>query len=74
MDSVSLSSTGNPPYSVEATAVKSREAREAFAALSNEIAQENKQKSEARSSEAAAERKARSAQLQASGSNINTYA
>lgn len=74
MDTVSLNSSANSPYSVEATAVKAREKREAATAASNEIAQENRQKSEARFAEAAAERKARLEQMQSSGNKIDTYA
>ena len=74
MDSPAVNFSNNSAYSVEATAKKAREAREAFAAKSNEIAQENRQKSEARNSEAVAERKDRTQQLQSSGSNISVYA
>lgn len=74
MDSAALNFSSNSAYSVEATATKAREAREAFAAKSNEVAQENKQKAEARNTEATAERKERMAQMQSSGSNIDTYA
>ncbi len=74
MDTSAVNFSSNSALSVEATAKKSREAREAFAAKSAEIAQENKQKTETRNAEAVAERKARMKQLQSSGSNINTYA
>lgn len=74
MDTPAVNFSSNSAYSVEATATKAREAREAFAARSNEVAQENKQKSETRNTEAVQERKTQMAQLQASGSNINTYA
>ena len=74
MDTPAINFSSNSPFSVEAGAVKAREAREAFAAISAEVAQENKQKAEARNTEAAADRKARMEELQSSGSKIDTYA